>query len=111
MDILSFGLGIGSVVLITSVVIAVLSFVKLSKLNKHIKEVETNLYSSVENIYNDINRNIELDNRRIDGEINRTDTLIDTVYRTMDSRFDRLETKLMDTIKNGCEPVKKKINK
>lgn len=107
MDILSFGLGIGSVVFITSVIIAVLSFVKLGKLNKRIKEIELNLSNNVDYIYNEINRNSELDNRRIDGEISRTDSLIDTVYRTMDSRFDKLETKLMDTIKNGCEPVKK----
>lgn len=111
MDILSFGLGIGSVVFITSVIIAVLSFVKLGKLNKRIKEIELNLSNNVDYIYNEINRNSELDNRRIDGEISRTDTLIDTVYRTMDSRFDKLETKLMDTIKNGCEPVKNKIIK
>ena len=111
MDILSFGLGIGSVVFITLVVIAVLSFVKLGKLNRQIRELETNLYENIESIYNEINRNSELDNRRIDGEISRTDNLIDTVYRTMDSRFDKLETKLMDTIKNGCEPVKNKIIK
>jgi ribosome-associated translation inhibitor RaiA len=36
----------------------------------------------------------ELDNRRIDNEIVRTDGLIEDVYRSIDSRLDKLENKL-----------------
>ena len=31
---------------------------------------------------------------------------IDEIYRYIDSRHDKLENKLTETIKNGCEPVK-----
>ena len=96
MDIISFGLGIGSVVFITLVVITVLSFVKLAKLNKQIKEIETNLYENIKSVYNEINRNSELNNRRIDGESDRTNTMVDDIYRTIDSRLDKLEVKLTD---------------
>ena len=100
MDIISFGLGIGSVVFIISVVIAVISFFKLEKLNKQIKEIETNLHENITVIYNEINRNCELDNRRIDGEIDRTDKLADEIYRTIDSRLDKLEARLTESNKS-----------
>ena len=100
MDIISFGLGIGSVVFITSVVITVLSFVKLEKLNKRIKEIEVYINTSIECIYSSINTNSELDNRRIDGEIDRTNKIVDDIYRTIDSRLDKLEVKLTDSNKS-----------
>jgi hypothetical protein len=101
MDIISFGLGIGSVVFITSVVITVLSFVKLEKLNKRIKEIEVYINTSIECIYSSINTNSELDNRRIDGEIDRTNRVVDDIYRTIDSRLDKLEVKLTDSNKGN----------
>ena len=101
MDIISFGLGIGSVVFITSVVITVLSFVKLEKLNKRIKEIEVYINTSIECIYSSINTNSELDNRRIDGEIDRTNRVVDDIYRTMDSRLYKLEVKLNDSNKGN----------
>ena len=100
MDIISFGLGIGSVVFITLVVITVLSFVKLWKINKQIKEIETKCSEQINDILRTIDQNCELDNRRIDGEIGRTDKLIDDVYRTIDSRLDKLEVKLTDLSKS-----------
>jgi hypothetical protein len=101
MDIISFGLGIGSVLFITSVVITVLSFVKLEKLNKRIKEIEVYINTSIECIYSSINTNSELDNRRIDGEIDRTNRVVDDIYRTIDSRLDKLEVKLTDSNKGN----------
>jgi hypothetical protein len=70
------------------------------KINKCIKEIELNLNSSVNYIYNEINRNSELDNRRIDGEIDRTNKIVDDIYRTIDSRLDKLEVKLTDSNKS-----------
>ena len=46
-----------------------------------------------------IDQNSELDNRRIDGEIDRTDKIADDIYRTIDSRLDKLEAKLTDSYK------------
>jgi hypothetical protein len=46
-----------------------------------------------------IDINSELDNRRIDGEIDRTDKIVDDIYRTIDSRLDKLELKLTDSYK------------
>ena len=101
MDIISFSLGIGSVVFIASVIIAVLSFVKLAELNKQINELETKYSEQINEIIRMIDTNSELDNRRIDREIDRTDKMIDDIYRTIDSKLDKLESKLTDSNKGN----------
>ena len=37
----------------------------------------------------------------------RIDNIEREVFSQLDSRLDKLETKLTDTIKNGCDPVRK----
>jgi len=75
MDILSFILGMSIVVVIAVAVVAVIAFVKVNKLNKEIREVEQCL-----------GREIENQNRERENAIN-------DVYRTLDSRLDKLESK------------------
>ena len=89
MDILSFILGMSIVVVIAVAVVAVIAFVKV---RKHNKEIET--------IHNIMGNEFDRVHREREREI--TD-----VYRTLDSRLDKLESKLTDTIKNGCDPVRK----
>ena len=81
-QILAFVLGAGSVFLIWGVVVAFRTAGKL-------KEVQEELY----NIYEQINQNDELLNRRIDQEINRTDELYKESIKYIDSRVDKLESK------------------
>ena len=97
MDILSFILGMSIVVVIAVAVVAVMAFVKVNKTNKEIN----NLQLSIDDLHRVIGQEIDVQNR--ERECCCTD-----IYRTMDSRLDKLESKLMDTIKNGCEPIKKK---
>ena len=59
-----------------------------------------------------------MDNRRIDGEIDRVNRLYDELSRvisTVDSnvnrKIDSINQKIKDIEKNGCEPVKKKKKK
>jgi Flp pilus assembly protein TadB len=89
MDILSFILGMSIVVVIAVAVVAVIAFVKVKK---HNKEIET-IHTIMGNEFDRVNRERERE--------------ITDVYRTLDSRLDKLESKLTDTIKNGCDPVKK----
>ena len=81
-QILAFVLGAGSVFLIWGVVVAFRTAGKL-------KEVQEEL----PNIYDQINQNDELLNRRIDQEINRTDELYKESIKYIDSRVDKLESK------------------
>ena len=76
MDILSFILGMSIVVVIAVAVVAVIAFVKVNKLNKEIERIHTTMGMEFENQ----NRERERD--------------ITEVYRTLDSRLDKLESKL-----------------
>jgi hypothetical protein len=100
MDIISFGLGIGSVVVIILILAIVGTFVKLEKLKENVSSFETDYAFRFGDIERLLEQNSELDNRRIDGEIDRTDKLVDDLYRTIDSRIDKLEAKLTDSNKS-----------
>ena len=44
----------------------------------------------------------------MDDSLNRRiDNIEREVFSQLDSRLDKLENKLTDTIKNGCDPVRK----
>jgi cell division protein ZapA (FtsZ GTPase activity inhibitor) len=96
MDIISFGLGISSVVVIILIIVTVGTFFKLVELKEKINSLESNYTTQFDEMLRMIDINSELDNRRIDGEIDRTDKIADNIYRTIDSRLDKLELKLTD---------------
>ena len=100
MDIISFSLGISSVVVIILILVAVYTIVKVGELKEKVNSIETDYSARFEDILRIIDQNLELDNRRIDGEIGRTDKLVEDVYRTIDSRLDKLEAKLTDSNKS-----------
>jgi hypothetical protein len=77
MDILSFILGMSMVVVIAVAVVAVMAFVRVNKLNKEIESLHTILGLEVES------QNREREN------------VINDVYRTLDSRLDKLESKII----------------
>ena len=76
MDILSFILGMSIVVVIAVAVVAVIAFVKVNRANKEIETIHTIMGNEFERS----NRNREED--------------IQNVYRTLDSRLDKLESKI-----------------
>jgi len=76
MDILSFILGMSIVVVIAVAVVAVIAFVKVNKTNK---EIET-IHTVMGNEFDRVGRERERD--------------ITEVYRTIDSRLDKLESKI-----------------
>jgi cell division protein ZapA (FtsZ GTPase activity inhibitor) len=76
MDVLSFVLGMCMVVVIVVAIVAVISFVKVNKHNKEIAE-----------IHQVIGRELENQNRE-------RDNIVNDIYRTLDSRLDKLESKL-----------------
>jgi hypothetical protein len=77
MDILSFILGMSMVVVIAVAVVAVMAFVRVNKLNKEIESLHTILGLEV------ASQNREREN------------VINDVYRTLDSRLDKLESKII----------------
>ena len=76
MDILSFILGMSVVVVIAVAVVAVIAYVKV---RKH-KEAIEQIHIMMSNAYDEQNRERE--------------RAVSDIYRTLDSRFDKLESKL-----------------
>jgi hypothetical protein len=76
MDILSFILGMSMVVVIAVAIVSVIAFVRVNKLNKEMESLHTILGMEVGN-----------QNREREDAINN-------VYRTLDSRLDKLESKI-----------------
>ena len=81
MDILSFILGMSIVVVIAVAVVAVIAFVKVSKLNKEIESIHVIFSGEFERVNRDIT-----DSAR-------------NMYSNMDSRLDKLESKITNSRK------------
>lgn len=82
----TFSLGAGTVLIIIGVVV-------MFKLVKQVKELETSLSSTIDVIY----QNEQTLNRRIDQEIDRVDQITNNIYSVIDSRLDKLETKITNS--------------
>lgn len=76
MDLISFILGMSIVVVIAVAVVAVMAFVRVNKQKKEIEMIEQHLAREIENQRRD------------------RDRIFDDIYRTIDSRLDKLESKL-----------------
>ena len=61
---------------------------------KYLKQNINDIWNGLNDAHRRMAEISELDNRRIDNEIVRTDGLIEDVYRSIDSRLDKLENKL-----------------
>ena len=79
----TFSLGVVTVLIVLGIVVVV-------KLAKQVKELKL----STQNLETWVDRNDEMVNRRIDGEIERVDKMDRDIYSFIDSRLDKLENKL-----------------
>lgn len=103
MELLSFILGVTSVLLIFGVIY----IINMSKTQKKLKDSLKNNTKLIDSLSNDLSRNIEMDNRRIDGEIDRVNRLyeelsklISTVDSNVNRKIDSINQKIKDTEKN-----------
>ena len=76
MDLISFILGISIVVVIAVAVVAVIAFVRVNKQKEEIQWIH------------------QFHAREIENQTRDRDRIVDDIYRTMDSRLDKLESKL-----------------
>jgi len=114
MEVLSFILGVTSILLI----LGVIYIINMTQTQKKLKlEIENN-QRLIQSLHQEFKRSDEMDNRRIDGEIDRVNRLYDELSRlisTLDSnvnrKFESINQKIEDVETNGCEPVKKKKKK
>lgn len=87
MDIASFVLGMCSVVVVSSLAVTVISLVKI---RKTIKEIDNNLECAQQNI-SELSRALF---SGLDENRNEMDTRFDDAYRFMDSRLDKIMSKI-----------------
>lgn len=87
MNILSFILGIGTVVVIVGIIVAVVSFFKVNKQGRKIDSLNESMSRRIDEI-------VEITNRQFEIEHRDRETVVDDIYRTIDSRLDKLENKL-----------------
>jgi ribosome-associated translation inhibitor RaiA len=90
MEILNFVLGMFTIIFIGMIV----GIFMMARNIKYLKQNINDIWNGLNDAHRRIAEVSELDNRRIDGEIDRTNHLIDDVYRAIDSRLDKLENKL-----------------
>lgn len=104
-DLTSFIMGIGLVLGVLGVVVMVIMCIQINRLKNKCRQ----LGQVQEHIFNEINREVETLNRRIDSEIDRADRLytdsnryinkhINEAYKVMDSRLDKLTNKLTSPV-------------
>ena len=104
MDTLSFILGMSSVAVITISVVAVIGFFKVRNVEKQFNEYKQNFIVEFDNRIKDIHGSMRIANDTLHRRIDNTER---EIFSQLDSRLNKLETKLTDTIKNGCDPVRK----
>jgi len=97
METLSFILGIASVVVIANVIVTVVSFVKVIKVTKEFNDFTKNMSYELDirtkDIHDQISREINILNHRIDN-------LEREMFSQMDSRMDKLDNKFKKDIEN-----------
>jgi predicted PurR-regulated permease PerM len=104
MDTLSFILGMSLIVVIAIAVVAVMGFFKVRNVEKQFNEYKRNFTIEFDNTTKDIHDNMNHVNDELHRRIDNAER---EIFSQLDSRLDKLENKLTDTIKNGCDPVKK----
>ena len=113
---IAFILGIIAVIIFACIVMGIISFFKVIKLNKKVVELETSINNNIGEVYNSItqlsndlygifsnlekstNNNInEVYNQinvNVDDLSKTIEKIKDDIYRTMDSRFNKFENKV-----------------
>ena len=79
----TFGLGAGAVLIILGIVAVVRLVNQVNDLEKIVMDLDIV-----------ISQNEQMLNRRIDQEIDRVDSITSNIYSAIDSRLDKLETKI-----------------
>ena len=91
METLSFILGMSSVVVIAIAVVAVIGFFKVKSVEKQFNEYRQNFTVEFENRTKDIHDNLNHTNDSLHRRIDNTER---EIFSQLDSRLDKLETKL-----------------
>ena len=115
---LAFAFGMLTMVAISMLVVIVIGMLKVSKLAKQVQYIQSELDRTTQHTYHRIDAiHISMTDmhsiidRRIDGEIRNVVDEIDQTRRTIDSRFDKFENRIMTKVEPDMTAIDLVIEK
>lgn len=91
---IAFVLGVLSVLVLAGVY----NVFRTNKKIKELKQTCENLEDTIDSIEREYHRDLEVIDRRIDGEIDRLNATSEKIYKYIDSRTDKMESRTEDAI-------------
>jgi len=104
MDTLSFAFGMLAVIAVMLVAVVVVGIVKVLKMQKEINSLERWISNTEDSVHTRMNQDLEHVNNAISDNRKGLDLRIDGLNSYVDSRFDKLDNKLV-----GNSAIKKQI--
>ena len=106
MEITSFILGVCAVIVIMMIVGTSVNYMTIKVLRKEIENLTITMERGSEDLYRQLEKHVEAREKLHSEAIHYTDSLnnnaqdeMNTIYKTIDSRVDKLDSKLMDEIR------------
>ena len=106
MEITSFILGVCAVIILLMVAGTSVNYMTIKVLRKEIENLTIAMERNSEDLYRQLEKHVEAREKLHSEAINYTDSLnnnaqdeMNTIYKTIDSRVDKLDSKLMDEIR------------
>ena len=106
MEITSFILGVCAVIILLMVAGTSVNYMTIKVLRKEIENLTIAMERNSEDLYRQLEKHVEAREKLHSEVINYTDSLnnnaqdeMNTIYKTIDSRVDKLDSKLMDEIR------------
>jgi len=107
MEIQSFILGMGAVLVIAAVIVGVVAFFKVIKLNSNFNEQIKDVLNTIHSGLDDVDSRFIEKDRKIENVYTEFNRKIENVYSDIDSRCDKLKSVISKEIENA---VKQKNN-
>src|SRR5210317_33784 len=109
MEITSFILGVCAVIVLMMVVGTFVNYMSAKQLKEHLDTLERDVHSEVQILNQNLDKETERLTNYVDSLHNNNQDNMNEIYRYIDSRFDKLESKFSNQIASGVE-VKKALD-
>jgi len=120
MEITSFILGVCAVIVLAMVVGTFVNYVSVKSLKEHIDTLERDIYDETKTLNQRLDKETERLTDYVDSLHNISENNMNEIYRYIDSRLDKLESKVnikfndntafVDKIYHSTEDVKQQLN-
>jgi predicted PurR-regulated permease PerM len=109
MEITSFILGVCAVIVLMMVVGTFVNYMSVKQLKEHLDTLDRDIHTEVQILNQNLNKETERLTNYVDSLHNNNQDNMNEIYRYIDSRLDKLESKFSNQIASGVE-VKKALD-